>query len=355
MSKVTSRDTKAKILAAYNELYNDHSELQKAYNKLKDRGGSSAARPAAAAAPVKPAGGKFNLSDIISSLGGLKASFGDSTAVLQQKLTTEVTALQNITSEIASHQAELASLYNVEDVTDATLGELIKQHKELSNAADEELSEKENSLSEELKTTRETWSKEKSEYNAATRERNDELKKERKREQESYQYDLNHKRALDADQYAQELKERQKELDDLKEAKQNAWNAKEKELSEREDEFAELKKQDDKFPKELEKAVSKAKEEGTGIAKRQARIERNLLEKENEGKRRVYELRIQSLETVVQKQADRVVSLSDQLQKAQEQAQSLASKAIEGASDSRSFQAMKEIALEQAKNMQKGK
>ena len=38
------------------------------------------------------------------------------------------------------------------------------------------------------------------------------------------------------------------------------------------------------------------KDEGTGIAKRQAKIERDLLEKENEGKLRVYNFRISALE-----------------------------------------------------------
>ncbi|MEP0868609.1 hypothetical protein NDA01_02215 [Trichocoleus desertorum AS-A10] len=68
-----------------------------------------------------------------------------------------------------------------------------------------------------------------------------------------------------------------------------------------------------------------------------------------EGNKRNYELRIQSL------QETRIHALSQQLSAALKQVQDLAVKAIEGAANVSSFQAMREIAIEQAKTQTKNK
>jgi len=109
------------------------------------------------------------------------------------------------------------------------------------------------------------------------------------------------------------------------------------------------------FQKDLEAAIAKAEQEGTGIAKRQAKIASDLQQKENDGKRRVYELKIQALEEQITKQNEQLSELSKQLATALKQTQDLAIKAIDGASNSTSFAAVKEIALEQAKTAQKTK
>jgi hypothetical protein len=57
----------------------------------------------------------------------------------------------------------------------------------------------------------------------------------------------------------------------------------------------------------------------------------------------------------VRYQESRIASLSKQLDSALKQVQGLAVKAIEGASNLKSFEAVKEIAIEQAKTQQKNK
>jgi flagellar biosynthesis chaperone FliJ len=66
-------------------------------------------------------------------------------------------------------------------------------------------------------------------------------------------------------------------------------------------------------------------------------------------------LKIEALERTIQDKALRIDKLSQQLDAALQQVQNLAVKAIEGSSNRNSFEAMKEIAIEQAKNAQKGK
>jgi len=74
-----------------------------------------------------------------------------------------------------------------------------------------------------------------------------------------------------------------------------------------------------------------------------------------EGQKRNYELRIQSLEQTIQNQEAWINNLSKQLDAALKQVQDLAVKAIEGASNINSYQALKEIAMEQAKAQTKMK
>ena len=77
--------------------------------------------------------------------------------------------------------------------------------------------------------------------------------------------------------------------------------------------------------------------------------------KDYEGKQRVYELRVITLENTINKQNAQLQSLAKQLNTTLQQAQDLAVKALEGSANASSFAAMKEIALEQAKTAQKAK
>ena len=172
---------------------------------------------------------------------------------------------------------------------------------------------------------------------------------------EEYGYETERAHKAEADALAQTRKTQQAEHDGLKEQHERSWAEREKELARREQEYAELKARTAAFPKELEAAIVKAEAEGTGIAKRQAKIAADLQQKENEGKRRVYELRVQQLDETVTKQNEQIAELSRQLATALKQAQDLAIKAIDGASSSNSYAAVKEIALEQAKTSAKTK
>jgi hypothetical protein len=85
------------------------------------------------------------------------------------------------------------------------------------------------------------------------------------------------------------------------------------------------------------------------------KIKSDLLMKEMEGQKQNYELQIQGMLQTIQNQESRIASLSKQLDSALKQVQDLAVKAIEGASNLKSFEAVKEIAIEQAKTQQKNK
>ena len=106
---------------------------------------------------------------------------------------------------------------------------------------------------------------------------------------------------------------------------------------------------------EREAALKRAEAEGAGIGTRQARVRTELQEKDIEGKRRVYEQRIQSAQTRLDLLSVRAQHLSEQVSAASRQMQDLAVKAIEGQANASSLSAFKELAMEQAKAQGKGK
>jgi ribonuclease HI len=111
----------------------------------------------------------------------------------------------------------------------------------------------------------------------------------------------------------------------------------------------------ERFPKELEAALKRAKEEGAGIARYQAKVKAELAEREFASETEIYQMKIKVLDEETANQKVQIERLSQQVEAMLKQAQELAVKAIEGSSSHSSFQALKEIALEQAKNQLKTK
>ncbi len=201
----------------------------------------------------------------------------------------------------------------------------------------------------------EAWTEAKAERKQRTQERNALLAKERKRDEAEYRYDLELRRKRDQDTYDQEVWRLEQTLETYEMTTREGLAAREDSISERETEYEALTEKVEGFSVELEKRVSGARKEGEGIAKKQARVKADLEAKTHEGKRRVFELRISSLNEMVTAQAQQLATLTESLMGAQKQAQELAVKALEGASNATSFEAVRQIAMEQAKHTSKSK
>ncbi len=349
----TSRSTKTEILQAYNDLAR---EL-----KTSTRGAAPADPTTTALATISTADHEApvhapsaSIETIIRDLKGVRARLGESVGTLQQQLLSEATRLQDLHREAAEHTTHLKTLHGIE-VDDDTLRTLVRTYQDTQRTADESYAARKQAIEAELEAARAAWRKEQDEHARAGKESEDAASKARKRESDEYGYETERARTADADALAQARKSAQAELDATKEQHERRWAEREQALARREQELDELKVRATAAPKELEAAVAKADAEGTGIAKRQAKIAADLQQKTNDGKRRVYELRVAALDETITKHNEQIGELSKQLATALKQAQDLAIKAIDGASSSSSYAAVKEIALEQAKTSQKTK
>ena len=354
----TSRSTKTEILKAYNELAKELKQQGKsspqtsAPSQASSNDGSNGNDDDELEHPVTQ--GHASIETIIRDLNGVRARLGESVGALQQQLLGEATRLQDLRSEAEEHTTHLKQLHGIE-VDEETLGGLVRRYQETQRSADEFHAARKHGFEAELEGKKLAWRKEQDERARSVKETDEASLRARKRESDEYGYETERAHKAEADTLAQTRKTQQAEHDALKEQHERTWAEREKDLARREQEYAELKARTLAFPKELEAALAKAEAEGTGIAKRQAKISADLQQKENEGKRRVYELRVQQLDETISKQNEQIAELSKQLATALKQAQDLAIKAIDGASSSNSYAAVKEIALEQAKTSAKTK
>jgi len=354
----TSKNTKNEILKMYDELLEEKGQfearakqllkekqaVEKGAGKIVERGHAAAEHPAVPS----------TLNGIIRTLSVIQPGFGDAVSELSAKLIAEASKLTKLHRNVEEEKQQLESLHGLQ-VNDETLVQLIREYIEKSNTFEEEAKQSQEAFEQEMAEKRKTWQKEQEEQARLIKERNEATTKTEQRETAEYKYDLELRRKLDNDQYEQQQKQLKKALEDFEEAKKKEWAERERYIADQEKEFAELKAKVEKFPKEVETAIKKVQIEGTEMARRQTQVKTDLRTKEVEGQRRVYELKIQSLEDTIKQQQQQMNKLSVQLDAAVKQGQDLAVKAIEGTSNTSSLQAIREIALEQAKNVQKGK
>ncbi len=354
----TSRSTKQEILKAYAELAKEFKQGRANTSAAEDpsppasSAKSVASRQDSEDSPVTT--GQASIDTIIRDLSGIRARLGESVGSLQQQLLSEATRLQAMRSEATEYTDQLRELHGIE-VDEDTLRGLVHKYQETQRSADEYHTARKQGFEVELEAKKVAWRKEQEEHTRTSKEAAEAAQRARKREAEEYAYDTQRTHKADADNLEQAKKQRAAELADLREQHARSWAERELAVTQREKEYAELKAKSEAAPKELEAAVAKAETEGSNIAKRQAKLTADLQQKEIDGQRRVFELRVAELEQTLTKQNEQINDLSQQLARALKQAQDLAMKAIDGASNSSSFAAVKEIALEQAKTSQKNK
>jgi hypothetical protein len=356
--KPNEKSTKAEILQAYNELIKEKSALASELDQLQKSNNNNGIQqnqkvePKTTMNQTRTIQQKMNF--VIESLEQIQLGFGSAASELSEQLTTKASKLAEIRQSVQNERQQLKQLHNLE-IAEDTLDNIIQAYEDNSKTYQEEYNKRYEALIQELQEQRKVWEKEQEEYQRNLNERNETLNKTRQRDAAEYKYDLELQRQLQKDEYEQQQKELNKQLEEFREQIEKQWAEREKTISEQEKQFEEYKAKVEAFPREKEAAIKKATEEGKGIAHYQAKIKSDLFAKEVEGQKRFYEQRLQSLGETITNQEARIKNLSQQLESALKQVQDLAVKAIEGTANVNSYQAMKEIALEQAKSQAKNK
>jgi hypothetical protein len=352
---ISSKNTKAQILEAFEELYAEHQQVQIQRDQLlQDKEALEERLSELGVAPAVGEGKAYTIDIILAGLTTLRAGFGSAISELSAKLTAKVTRLEELRRQVEAETHQLEELHDL-TIAEHTLDDLIQAYEEQSRAFQEEAKQKRAAFEKEMAEKREAWKAEQKEHASAVKERDESLKKARQRNNQEFKYDLDMARKLDAEQYDQKKEELYRALEELVAAKEKEWAAREKEIAEQEEEYQGLKARVEAFPRELEAAIKQADKEGTDMARKEAKVRDDLLAKEEEGHRRVAELEVQALQETIEVQTQRIAALSAQLDAVTRQSQDLAVKAIEGAARETSFQSIREIALEQAKNLPKSK
>jgi hypothetical protein len=359
IKRPSSRKTKSEILEVFDELLSEHKSLQAKHEELQKQKQRVEQQASVQGAIAGENGNQeaitaYTIDTVLGGLAMLRTGFGSATSELSTKLTTEASNLTDLRSQVEAKRSQLQELHGV-DITEETLDELVQSYIEKSETFEEALKQERESFEEEWEAQEKAWQKEEEEQARTVKEQNEAQRKAQQRDKSEYSYDLQLTRQLSAEEHKQSIKELYSELDDLVEGKEKEWSEREKAIFEQELEYEEAKAEVEAMPAKLEEESEKVKQAGQEISRRQTSYTANLLAKEEEGNRRVYELRIESLQETIKKQNQRLESLTTQLDAAIQQAQELAVKSIEGSAHERSFKALKEIVLEQAKTSSKSK
>lgn len=356
--KLTDKSTKAEILEAYKEATEEKVTLESQIKQLNAAPKQTAVPEKLIVEVKKPMAlteNKQKMQSTIDNLILLQFGFGGAVSELSEKLTSEAAKLEELRRTVGEEVQQLQELHSLEDVAEDTLDNLIQQYEESAKTFTNELSEQRDTVEQELLEQRLAWEKEQELQKLAVKERNENQQKNRDRDEELYDYDLNLLRDLDIEEYEQHQERLYQEIEEFRQEQEKQWAEREKLVAEREKLSAEVKAKVEAFPKELEANIKNGKDNGRNIGNYQAKIKADLLAKDIEGQKQNYELQIQGMLQTIQNQDGRIASLSKQLDSALKQVQDLAVKAIEGSSNLNSFQAVREIAIEQAKTQQKNK
>jgi chromosome segregation ATPase len=357
VKRPTTRASKDQILAAFDQLNSEYKKLASsaapaASSKELPMASASDSKNASRDSDTRPHEG--SIEGTIGALLALRSGFGSAVSGLSAKLTAEASRLTELRKEVDTQAKQLAELHEIK-VSDDTLATVVRDYQIKSDAFKLELSDKQQTFEADLEARTRAWSSEKEERGRTVAERDEIQKKSQKRGVEEYGYELSQKREAEADSHEQQRKAKERALDELVEGKNKGWAEREKQIADLETQHADLAAKFEELPQRLDAALKRAKGEGAGIAGAQSRVKADLLAKEIDGDRRVFELRIKSLEATIKERTNQIETLTTQLTASLKQGQDLAVKAIEGASNSTSFMAVKEIALEQAKNTPKNK
>ncbi|PTA69420.1 hypothetical protein [Deinococcus arcticus] len=367
--------TKAKILEAFDDLSTEYGQLEgqlsalraqlnqkdkevrEAQKEAQKEAQPAAQGPMAAASrelPTTPGDRPGRMEVALGLLAQLQAGASGTLAELSEQLSAQAAGLQGVLKLAQTEREALKDLYGLE-VTEDSLRELLAQYDAAAEGARTEYETRQAETAEDWDARQREWLAEQDARERAVQERDLTAATTREREEADYRYGRDLARRLDDETYRAEQAELTRARAERLDTQEREWNTHEAELAQREQRAREITARAAALGAEREAALKRAEAEGTGIGSRQARVRTDLQEKEIEGQRRIYEQRLQNLQTRLDLLDTRAAGLAEQLGVASRQMQDLAVKAIEGQANASSLSAFKELAMEQAKAQGKGK
>lgn len=355
VQSVSSKNTKAEIIAAFRELQKANKDLEAELAKRSSTPSAPPATkstPAPAAAPSKASGG--DLQQTLKKLAVVQESFGGAVSNLSAQLISEASSLEELQTKVTEITERLAELHAIETIEDETLEALITNYEESAKTFAEAFETRKEALEQELQDAEVAWQKEQESHQRDRREQDEDARKARQREEQDYQYELELERNKSDEDYEQAQKQLYQALAEIRETQEKAWTERETAIAEQEKEQTDAKTKVEAFESDLEKQKQEGKDAGRKIGNYNAKVKSDLRGKEIEGKRQNYTLRIDALESTIANNDARIQSLSKKLDATLKQVQDLAVKAIEGRANRAALEDMKAITSELAKGQSKG-
>lgn len=246
-------------------------------------------------------------------------------AGINEQVMSLVEELKKLDEAIQLKNGELAELHG-KDIAASAIDVLVAEY----DRKKEELQAEMERLQKEISDTRTKFATDL----AAER---DAAELARKRAEEEYTYDSQQQRKKEQDAFAEQLRQQAAAERDRKEKLEKDWATREEGLKQREKELEDLRKQVADLPAVLKKETDAAAAIAGNRVKSEWELKFTLAQKDAETAQRVASMEIASLKETNTKQAQALQTLQTELAEAKRQVQAIAEKALESASGARAL------------------
>jgi hypothetical protein len=285
---------------------------------------------------------------IVKSIADLKASVNKTLLQLADRLEEEVVKYAQIKRAVAAKSDELQDIYGIQRSA-TTLLALVEAQERKREQMERELNDEKTQLQQEIDALRAEQVREQKEHEALEKERDGIEQKKRQRDQEEYRYAFAREQQQARDAFADEKAKAEKTLAAQKAEAERSIQEREKALAGREQELESLSARVAQFPKDLEAAVAKAVAEVRDRMGADAKTREEMLKKEFLGEKNVLTTRVTGLEQTAKEQADRIAKLQLQAEKAYQQVQEIAVRAVEGSAQSKQLASLQQMLTDQGR------
>jgi len=257
---------------------------------------------------------------VIHSIADLRLGVNGALDTLSTALVEQAKRLAQLEEAERLRRMQIEELFDVQ-IGANTLADLVARH------------EQERAEFEREKVAATTaWQEQRARFAAELVEEKVQQRKVWEREEEEYGYDRKVKRAREEADYQAKRQAMLASLTEEKARVEGELAAREQAVAVREAELAELRARVEALPKELEAAVAREVARARAEVEERARIEAALRGKDVDGAERLFKLQIANLDKIVKEQNGRIEELQAEVKAANEKAQALALKIVEGAS-----------------------
>ncbi len=321
MTLGTAKESKAKIQQKFQQIIAERKKIESKV-ETKEQSAEKAKNQ-----QLLEVASTYTIDSIVKGLADLQLDFGNIISELSEKLNTESSKLDELKRAIEIETAQLQQLQQIRVVADA-LYILTQEHQEKITALEQSATLQREVIEKDTLQKRKIWEKEQQEFDVAVAEQTALILKERQQEAADYRYELERTRKIETDEYEEKKRKLERELQQYTREKEKNWVEREQVMSDNQAEFEKNQTKAAGFEEELKQAYIKAKEEAIQEVSREAKVKADLVDKEWEGTKQGYELKVQSLQQNIGRQAEQIAEISAQLQATMKQAQDLAMKAF---------------------------
>lgn len=306
--KVSISHTKKEILDAYHEL------LQKMESKTEEP--KVVQKREMEEKTVKEVSG-LSVDSINKNIAGLKINISGALDKLEEQMAGVFKEFEKLHESVKIERENLEELYQI-SANAHSLSALIAAQKEKQEVFEKEIEEK-----------KLQWKAEEEKIQSEITEAKVISDKQRKRDEEEYQYNLKIRRTKDQDEYEEKKNKLEKELLEKKALFEKEMAEREAKLKEAETELLELRKKDEEFPVILEKEVKKAQQETEKILKQQYDFEKQLSDNKIIGEQKLKDQTIKTLEAKIKDLETLLRQLTIKSDASEENVKQMALKALE--------------------------